>query len=77
MQTIKVNINTTPSETTFKINGHTVADIHAYSGEHHAEAFCAGMDWVEAKRVDYGAIYHAYKNASKRYPREIYAKQPE
>lgn len=40
MQTIKVNINTTPSETTFKINGHTVADIHAYSGEHHAEAFC-------------------------------------
>lgn len=39
-----------------------------------AEGFGIGMDWAEAQRVDHGAIYHVYKSASKRYPREIYMK---
>lgn len=51
-----------------------VRDIqHRYTFNfNRAEGFCAGMEWAEAQRVDYGAIYLVYKSASKRYPREIY-----
>lgn len=54
-----------------------VRDIqHRYTFNiNRAEGFCAGVEREEAQHVDHGAIYHTYKSASKRYPREIYAKQ--
>lgn len=61
-----------------------VRDIqHRYTFNiNRAEGFCTfieldggtrRMSWAEAKRIDYGAIYHVYKSEVKRYPRRVYA----
>lgn len=64
-------INETAQQRIYKVR-----DIqHRYTFNiNKSEGFCAGIGWAEAQRVDYGAIYHIYKSASKQYPREIYMK---
>ena len=55
-----------------------VRDIqHRYTFNiNRAEGFCDGVTWDEAKARFYGIVY-PYGSVTKKYPREIYAKQTE
>lgn len=56
-----------------------VRDIqHRYTYNiNRAEGYCEWLDWETARALCHSGIIFAYRSETKKYPREIYAKQTE